>query len=145
MKFKDLKKEDTIFLVGSSDFITHEDLVENFGLFKITNIIETLDGKRNHITCFGGEFYGIIPDPTIKKVAYFVALSDSEVSDYQASIRIDEWSEIFTKLISTYHTFLCYQDVSSGLDSMEKKMNKYLEDIKESREINDKAQEEKRG
>jgi hypothetical protein len=75
-------------------------------------------------------------NPIINRVAYFTALSSSEISDYQANIRIDEWSEIFTKTISKYQTFLCYPDVFTGLDFIERKMNQYLEDIKESRKIN---------
>ena len=138
-QFNQLKVGDTVFLVGSPDFIVHEDLVENFGLFKITSIIPTLDGKRNPILCLSGIYFGIIPDPTIKKVAYFIAPEGYIISGYQASIRIDEWSEKFTKTISKYQTFLCFPDVNSGLDFLELKFGKYLEDIRESREINKKA------
>lgn len=134
-QFNQLKVGDTIFLVGSPDFILHECLVENFGVFTIKNIIETLDGKRNPIVCLSGEY--IEPEnPTISRVAYFTALSECEISDYQANIRIDEWSKVFTKTISKYQTFLCYPDVFTGLDFIERKMKQYLEDIKESRKIN---------
>ena len=134
-QFNQLKVGDTIFLVGSPDFILHECLVENFGVFTIKNIINTLDGKRNSIVCLSGEY--IEPEnPTVNRVAYFTALSSSEISDYQANMRIDEWSEIFTKTISKYQTFLCYPDVFTGLDFIERKMKQYLEDIKESRKIN---------
>jgi hypothetical protein len=138
-QFNQLKVGDTIFLVGSPDFITHEDLVETFGLFTIKTIIPTLNGKREPIICLGGEYFGIIPDPTVKKVAYFIAPEGYIISGYQASIRLDEWSEKFTKTISEYQTFLCFPDVNSGLDFLELKFGKYLEDIKESREINKKA------
>lgn len=134
--FKELKSGDTIFLVGSPDFIAHEDLVENFGLFTIKSVLETLDGKRNPITCISGEYFGVIPDPSIKKVAYFTALSEDEISGHKASIRLDEWSEKFTKTISTNQTFLCFTDVSSGLDYLDAKFDKYKEDIEESRKIN---------
>lgn len=134
-QFNQLKVGDTIFLVGSPDFILHECLVENFGVFTIKNIINTLDGKRNSIVCLSGEYIES-ENPTINRVAYFTALSNSEISDYQANIRIDEWSEIFTKTISKYQTFLCYPDVFTGLDFIERKMKQYLEDIKESRKIN---------
>ena len=142
-QFNQLKVGDTIFLVGNPDFILHEDLVENFGLFTIKNIIPTLDGKRNPIVCLGGEYFGIIPDPTIKKVAYFTAPDNYVISGYQTDIRFDDWSEKFTKIISEYRTFLCFPDVNSGLDFLELKFGKYLEDIKESREINKKAIEGK--
>lgn len=143
MTFKQLKPNDTIFLVGSPDFIVHEDLVESFGLFKVKSIIETLDGKRNQIACISGEYFGIVPDPSIKKVAYFTASEDNEISGHQASIRLDEWSEKFTKTISSYHTFLCFPDISTGLDFLDDRFKKYQEDIKESREINKKALEGK--
>ena len=137
-QFNQLKVGDTIFLVGSPDFILHECLVENFGVFTIKNIINTLDGKRNSIICLSGEYIEATENENqvVKKVAYFTALSSSEISDYQANIRIDEWSEIFTKTISKYQTFLCYPDVFTGLDFIERKMKQYLEDIKESRKIN---------
>lgn len=141
-KFKDLRSGDTLFLVGSPDFITHECLVENFGVFIIRSIIETLDGKRNSIVCLSGEYIES-ENTTIKRVAYFTALSDCEISDYQANIRIDEWSEVFTKTISTNQTFLCYPDVSTGLDFIEEKIKQYLEDIEESRKINKTVQGEK--
>lgn len=134
-KFKELKAGDTIFLVGNPDFILNECLVENFGVFTIKSVIETLDGKRNPIVCLSGEYIES-ENPTISRVAYFTALSSSEISDYQANMRIDEWSKIFTKTISKYQTFLCYPDVFTGLDFIERKMKQYLEDIKESRKIN---------
>jgi len=136
--FKELKPGDTIFLVGSPDFIAHEDLVENFSLFKIKDIIPTLDGKRNQIICLSGEFYSILTDIKEKKISYFTTLKDVDITGHQASIRIDEWSEKFTKTISEYRTFLCFPDVNSGLDFLEKRFKKYLEDIKESKEINKK-------
>lgn len=140
-KFSELKKGDTIFLVGSPDFIMHEDLVENFGLFTIDNVLETLDGKRNPIVCLSGNYFGVVPDPSIKKVAYFTAIKDSEINGYQAVIRVDEWSEVFTRTISKNLSFLCFQDINSGLDYLEEKFDKYKDDIKESREINRKALE----
>ena len=138
-KFEDLKKGDTIFLVGSPDFILHEDLVENFGLFIIESILETLDGKRNPIVCLGGKYIGTIPDPNEKKVAYFTAIKTEDIRGYKANIRVDEWSEVFTKTISKNLTFLCFSDVNSGLDYLEEKFNKYKKDIEESREINNEA------
>lgn len=140
-QFKELKPGDTIFLVGSPDFIAHEDLVENFSLFKIKDIISTIDGKRNRIVCLSGEYYSILTDIKERKVSYFTALQDVDIIGHQASIRIDEWSEKFTKAISYYRDFLCFPDVNSGLDYLEKRFNKYIEDIKESREINNKALE----
>lgn len=140
--FKELKPGDTIFLVGSPDFIAHEDLVENFSLFKIKDIISTLDGKRNQIICLSGEYYSILTDIKEKKVSYFTALQDLNITGHQASIRIDEWSEKFTKAVSYYRDFLCFPDVNSGLDYLEKRFDKYIEDIKESREINNKALKE---
>ena len=145
-KFKELKSGDTIFLVGSPDFILHECLVENFGVFTIKSVIETLDGKRNPIVCLSGEYVRATENENpvvIKKVAYFTALSECEISDYRANIRIDEWSEVFTKTISTNQTFLCYPDVCTGLDFIEEKIKQYLEDIEESRKINKTVQGEK--
>lgn len=136
--FKELKAGDTIFLAGNSDFIVHEDLVENFGLFKIKKVIETTDGKQNPITCISGEYFSTL-DVENLKVAYFTALSENTINGHISSIRIDEWSEVFTKTISIYSTFLCFQDVESGLGFLEIRFKKYLADIQESREINNKA------
>lgn len=138
--FKELKKGDTIFLVGSPDLIVHEDLVEGFGIFVIKNIIETLDGKRNPLICISGN-YNSVPEIDKGKVAYFTALSENEICGHIASVRLDEWSEVFTKTVSSQHTFLCFPDVASGLDFLETRLKKYLEDIKESREINNKTLE----
>lgn len=138
--FKELKPGDTIFLVGNPDFIAHEDLPENFGIFTIKTIIKTLDGKRNSIVCLGGEFRSVLEEDMTKEfVAYFIAVEDCEITGNQASIRIDKWSEKFTKTISEYRDFLCFPDVESGLIWLENRFKKYLEDIKESREINNKA------
>ena len=136
--FKELKAGDTIFLTGNSDFIVHSDLVENFGLFKVKSVLETLDGKRNPLTCISGEYISTsnIESP---KVAYFTALSGNIINGQTASIRIDEWSEAFTRTISSYNTFLCFQDVESGLGFLEIRFKKYIYDIQESREINNKA------
>ena len=139
--FKELKPGDTVFLVGSPDFIAHEDLVENFSLFKIKDIISTLDGKRNRIVCLCGEYYSILTDIKERKISYFTALQDLNITGHQASIRIDEWSEKFAKAISYYRDFLCFPDVNSGLDYLEKRLNKYKEDIEESRKINKQALE----
>lgn len=139
--FKELKSGDTIFLVGNSDFIVHEDLVENFGLFKVKSVLETLDGKRNPLMCISGEYLGT-SDIESSKVAYFTALSGNIINGHAASIRIDEWSEAFTRTISSYSTFLCFQDVESGLSYLSERFKKYLDDIQESREINNKALEE---
>jgi hypothetical protein len=141
-QFKELKPGDIIFLVGSPDFIAHEDLVENFSLFKIKSIIPTLDGKRNQIICLSGEYYSILTDMKEEKISYFTALQDIDIIGHQASIRIDEWSEKFTKTISYYQNFLCFPDVNSGLDYLEKRFDKYKKDIEESRKINDKALKE---
>jgi hypothetical protein len=140
--FKELKPGETIFLVGSPDFIAHEDLVENFSLFVIKDIIPTLNGKRKPIVCLSGEYYSVLTDMKERKVAYFTALEDVDINGHQASIRIDEWSEKFTKTTSYYRDFLCFPDVNSGLDYLEKKFNKYKKDIEESRKINDKALKE---
>lgn len=139
--FKELKAGDTIFLTGNSDFIVHPDLVENFGLFKVKSVIETLDGKRNPLTCISGEYFGTsnIESP---RVAYFTALSGDTINGQAASIRIDEWSEVFTRTISSYNTFLCFQDVKSGLGFLEERFKKYIADIQESREINNKVLKE---
>jgi len=139
-KFSELKKNDTIFLVGSPDFIMHEDIVENFGLFIIESVLETLDGKRNPIICLSGKYLGAIDaEKDKRRVAYFTATKDSEINDYTATIRVDEWSEIFTKTVSKNLSFLCFQDVNSGLDYLDMKFDKYKEDIEESRKINEKA------
>lgn len=139
--FKELKSGDTIFLVGSPDFIVHPDLVENFGLFNVKSVLETLDGKRNPLTCISGEYLGT-SDIESPKVAYFTALSEDTINGQAASIRIDEWSEVFTRTISSNQIFLCFQDVESGLGFLEERFKKYLDDIQESREINNKALEE---
>jgi len=139
--FKELKAGDTIFLVGSPDFILHEDLVENFGLFMVKSVIETLDGKRKPLTCVSGEYLRT-SDIESPKVAYFTALSEDTINGKPASIRIDEWSDIFTRTISSNQIFLCFQDVESGLGFLEERFKKYLDDIQESREINNKALEE---
>lgn len=136
--FKELKAGDTIFLTGNSDFIVHEDLVENFGLFKVKSVLETLDGKRNPLTCISGEYLGT-SDIESPKVAYFTALSEDTINGHTNSIRIDEWSEVFTRTISSNQIFLCFQDVESGLGFLEIRFKKYLTDIQESREINNKA------
>ena len=138
--FKQLKTGETIFLVGNPDFIAHEDLVENFGLFTIKTLISTLDGKQNPIVCLGGEFRSVVDEGMTKKsVAYFTAPEDYEITGHHASIRVDSWSTKFTRTISEYRNFLCFPDVESGLGWLENKFKKYLEDIKESREINNKA------
>lgn len=140
--FKELKRGDTIFLVGSPDFIMHEDLVENFGLFIIDSVLETLDGKRNPIVCLSGKYlWAIDAEEDKRKVAYFTAIKEEKINGHQATIRIDEWSEVFTRTISKNLSFLCFQDINSGLDYLEEKFDKYKEDIKESREINRKALE----
>ena len=136
--FRDLKAGDTIFLVGNLDFIVHEDLVENFGLFKVKSILETQDGKRNPLTCISGEYFSTL-DIKTSKIAYFTALSEDEINGHESNIRIDEWSEVFTRTISGYHIFLCFQDVESGLEFLSERFKKYLIDIQESREINNKA------
>ena len=136
--FKELKAGDIIFLTGNSDFIVHSDLVENFGLFKVKSVLETLDGKRNPLTCISGEYIST-SDVEFPKVAYFTALSGDTINGQAASIRIDEWSETFTRTISSYNTFLCFQDVESGLSYLEERFKKYMADIQESREINNKA------
>lgn len=143
--FKELKLGETIFLVGSPDFIVHEDLPENFSIFVIENIINTLDGKRVPIVCLSGKYLAA-PDAEEgkKKVSYFIAPEDAEINEYQATIRIDEWSDVFTKTISKNLLFLCFQDIDSGLDFLKSRFEKYLEDIRESKEINQKAQEEKK-
>ena len=142
-KFSELKTGDTIFLVGSPDFIIHEDLVENFGLFIIDKVLETLDGKRNSIVCLSGKYLSAQEaENNNKKVAYFTAIKEEVINGHQATIRVDEWSEIFTRTVSKNLSFLCFQDVDSGLDYLEKKFDKYKEDIKESREINRKALED---
>ncbi len=136
--FKELKSGDTIFLVGSPDFIVHSDLVENFGLFNVKSVLETLDEKRNPLTCISGEYLGT-SDIESPKVAYFTALSGNIINGQVASIRIDEWSEAFTKTISSYSTFLCFQEVESGLSYLSERFKKYILDIQESREINNKV------
>lgn len=136
--FKELKAGDTIFLTGNSDFIVHSDLVENFGLFKVKSVLETLDGKRNPLTCISGEYLGT-SDIESPKVAYFTALSEDTINGHTSSIRIDEWSEVFTRTISSNQIFLCFQDVESGLGFLEERFKKYTSDIQESREINNKA------
>lgn len=139
--FKELKAGDTIFLVGNSDFIVHKDLVENFGLFKVKSVLETLDGKRNPLTCISGEYFSTL-DVKNLKVAYFTALSKDTINGHTSGIRIDEWSEVFTRTISSNHVFLCFQDVESGLGFLEERFKKYAVDIQESREINNKSIEE---
>lgn len=136
--FKELKAGDTIFLTGNSDFIVHSDLVENFGLFKVKSVLETLDGKRNPLTCISGEYLGT-SDIESPKVAYFTALSGNIINGHTSSIRIDEWSEAFTRTISSNQIFLCFQDVESGLSFLEERFKKYMADIQESRKINNKA------
>ena len=139
-QFKELKPGDTIFLIGSPDFIMHEDIVENFGLFIIDNILETLDEKRIPIVCISGKYLKAVDaEKDERSVAYFTALKDSEINGYNTTIRIDEWSEIFTKTISKNLPFLCFQDISSGLDYLDEKFNKYKEDIVECRNINEKV------
>lgn len=133
--FKELKPGDTIFLVGSLDFIVHEDLPENFSVFKIERIINTQDGKGVPIVCLRGNC-NEASNVDVSKVAYFTAPEDSEISGHQASVRLDEWSERFTKTISSYHTFLCFPNIATGLDFLEARFKKYQEDIKECREIN---------
>lgn len=138
--FKELKRGETIFLVGSPDFIMHEDIVENFGLFIIDSVLETLDGKRNPIVCLSGKYLGEMDaEEDERKVAYFTAIKDSEINGYTAAIRIDEWSKVFTRTVSKNLSFLCFQDINSGLDYLDMKFDKYKEDIKESRKINEKA------
>ena len=139
--FKELKAGDTIFLVGNPDFIVHPDLVENFGLFKVKSVLETLDGKRNPLTCISGEYLGT-SDIESPKIAYFTALSGDTINGQAASIRIDEWSKVFTRTISSNQIFLCFQDVESGLGFLEERFKKYMADIQESREINNKALKE---
>lgn len=143
--FKELKPGDTIFLVGNPEFIVHEDLPENFSLFIIENIIKTLDGKRVPIVCLSGKYLAA-PDAEEgkKKVSYFTAPEDLEINGHKATLRVDEWSEIFTKTISKNLVFLCFQDIDSGLDFLKSRFEKYLEDIRESKEINQRAQEEKK-
>lgn len=139
-QFKELKPGDTIFLIGSPDFIMHEDIVENFGLFIIDNILETLDGKRRPIVCISGKYLKAVDaEKDERRVAYFTAFKDSEINGYNTTIRIDEWSKIFTRTISKNLPFLCFQDISSGLDYLDEKFNKYKEDIVECRNINEKV------
>ncbi len=134
--FKQLKPGDTVFLVGSPDFIMHEDLVENFGIFIVKTIIPTLDGKRIPISCISGEYTNVL-EVEKRKTAYLIAPEDDEIFGHQGTIRIDEWSEKFTRTISSNNMFLCFPDVNSGLNFLETKFNKYLEDIKISRGLND--------
>lgn len=131
--FKQLKPGDTLFLIGSTEFIMHEDIIENFGYFKIKNIISTINGHRNPIVCLSGDYYKFTEDNK-KFVSYFTALEDCEINGYQASVRIDKWSEKFTRTISEYQNLLCFYSVEDGLNFLENRFKGYIKQFTEDDE-----------
>ena len=126
--FKQLKPGDTLFLIGSPEFILHEDIIENFGYFTIKNVISTIDGHRNPIICLSGDYYKFTEDNK-KFVSYFTALEDCEINGYQASVRIDKWSDKFTRTISDYQNLLCFSSKYDGLYFLEERLKNYKEQL----------------
>ena len=123
MKIKDLKPGDSLFLVGS--IMPDENIENSFSKFEVKSTLETLDGKRNTITCISGK----IDD----SIAYFTALSNEDINGIRVKIRIDKWSEKFTRTISDYRKFLSFSNNTEGLDFLERKFSEYIKNIKELR------------